>query len=613
MTILNTVVSVKKGASADSTMELPIQTSTSGNNISLFDGDYTATLSSASSGQTIGFKNDVFIVKDQNDSDSVVISKTETFPSGNFKSAVMSSTGVYLDDTKSSIVGTVDDEGFNVTYSASTSSSDGSVTVSDGYHYNNETDAPFYLGSSLTQTASQMVVHSEDFVEQTGPGSANYEIVGSAVTVDSNHVASGFTTSSYLKIPFGYDPATNSPSFEMVVHIKTPSNVDNGEGIGLQVMDGIANQWWLRFGVNSSTIFLKLNGSAGGSGSYTVSGNTEYYIKVSVTNSAVLSISTDGTNYTNVLTLSSTKFSSASGVVDYFYLGYNRADPVFTGSIYLDDCYIKFNGATVWTAYSLSTYKQGTLFLKKPTATSTSSVIIANGISQPVNNYTVVGSPTITNGVASGFSNSNYLTLSNCVKDASSSFEIVTAVNRNNPSLTGYNYSIFDCATRSSISIYLGSAYKLLFWVSSNGGLLSDVAEITGTTTLSVGTKYYVKATYDSSTGYALYLSTDGSTWTLEGTSSSTTLPYSTDPGDLLIGRHRYMTQGYFPGSIYLNDTYIMVDGELAWQAITPSHPIGPVDTSKEYCGSVVDPLNKGKVVTMDTTLTKILSVGDSA
>ena len=245
-------------------------------------------------------------------------------------------------------------------YNASTCAFDGSIDLSEGYiKIGNDTwwtpyktitakQGTLFLTKPTSTTTSSVIVANTAAV----PATNNYEIVGSDVTVDSNHIASGFTSSSYLKIPFGYDPATNSPSFEMVVHIKTPSNVDNGEGIGLQVMDGIANQWWLRFGINSNVTFLRLNGSASSGATYTLSGNTEYYIKVSVTNSAALSISTDGTNYTNVVTLSSTKFSSASGVVDYFYLGYNRADPVFTGSIYLDDCYIKFNGETVWVPYT---------------------------------------------------------------------------------------------------------------------------------------------------------------------------------------------------------------------------------------------------------------------
>ena len=87
MPIINTVVSGGGGSpvSADTTMTLPIETSTSENNIEMFNGDFTSTLSEALSGQTRGYKNDAYLVQDPDDNINVVLSKTGVFPVGSFK------------------------------------------------------------------------------------------------------------------------------------------------------------------------------------------------------------------------------------------------------------------------------------------------------------------------------------------------------------------------------------------------------------------------------------------------------------------------------------------------------------------------------------------------
>lgn len=179
-------------------------------------------------------------------------------------------------------------------------------------------------------------------------------------------------------------------------------------------------------------------------------------------------------------------------------------------------------------------------------------------------NYTVVGSPTISDGVASGFSDDDYLSCENYLNNSSSSFEVVTAVKMTTASSS---VGIFDTSGVSTHNIRLttSTTNTVRLRISTDGSETYAV-DITGTTPLTVGTKFYIKATYNSSTGYALYTSTDGSTWTTEGISSVTTRPYSSAINSIIIGDNA--ATGYsLTGSIYLSDSYINVNGSRVWTA----------------------------------------------
>ena len=159
--IINSVISGGGSpVSADTTMELPIDVSTSGNNISAFNGDYTSTLSDSTTGQTRGYKNDVYLVKDQDDNTDIVLSKSGTFPTGSFKSAVMSSTSIYLDDTKTNIVGTESPVGFEVSYNPSVDGGGnysivGSPTITNNVLINPSSSAYLYTNNYYSLDISQ--------------------------------------------------------------------------------------------------------------------------------------------------------------------------------------------------------------------------------------------------------------------------------------------------------------------------------------------------------------------------------------------------------------------------------------------------------------------------
>lgn len=195
-------------------------------------------------------------------------------------------------------------------------------------------------------------------------------------------------------------------------------------------------------------------------------------------------------------------------------------------------------------------------------------------------NVTVVGSPTISSSfVASGFSDSSYLTTSNILNNASSSFELVTAINMTTAS--NNNLGIFDTSGVSTHNIRFttSSTNTLHLRISTSGGETYPI-DITGTTPLTVGTKFWCKVTYSSLTGYALYISTDGETWTPEGTSSTTTRPYSSANSEIVIGDN--VASGLtLTGSIYLQDTYINVNnGEYEWHAVNTTTDKTKIDVS---------------------------------
>lgn len=182
--------------------------------------------------------------------------------------------------------------------------------------------------------------------------------------------------------------------------------------------------------------------------------------------------------------------------------------------------------------------------------------------------YTVVGSPTISSSfVASGFSDSNYLTCPNIINNASSSFELVTAVSLS--SASNNNNGIFDTSgsTTHNIRLTTSATNTVRLRITTDGSETYPV-DITGTTTFTVGQKLFIKCTYDSTTGYALYTSTDGATWNPEGTSATTTRPYSSANSEIMIGDNA-ATGMSLNGSLYLEDSYINVNnGEYEWHAV---------------------------------------------
>ena len=193
-------------------------------------------------------------------------------------------------------------------------------------------------------------------------------------------------------------------------------------------------------------------------------------------------------------------------------------------------------------------------------------------------NAVITGNPTINSDVVcSGFSDSNYLSINNLIKNIQTSFELVTAIKLDETAVSKSALGILDSTQEyiSSLGAYTGIGIRLTTYSNgsvrlriSNTGDTEYPVDIKGTTVLDVNTKYWVKVSYNTTDGYVLYTSTDGETWTSEGTSAEIVKPFN-DTKKYIIGDNAANASS-LPGSIYLKDTYISVDGVVVWKGVKP-------------------------------------------
>ena len=192
-----------------------------------------------------------------------------------------------------------------------------------------------------------------------------------------------------------------------------------------------------------------------------------------------------------------------------------------------------------------------------------------NQTNNTTTNFTIVGNPTINDGVASNFSDNNYLSVANQLSSSLSSFEIVTAIS---VSQYGDNSGILDAENYTvghTIRLSVTSDGKVRFRISTDGSEIYPV-NITSTNSIALNTKTFIKITYNISTGYVLYLSPNGSIWTQEATSSMVSRPFYSSSSIWRMGDNSAI--GYaLNGLLYLYDTYVKVDNALVWAPYTLS------------------------------------------
>lgn len=175
-------------------------------------------------------------------------------------------------------------------------------------------------------------------------------------------------------------------------------------------------------------------------------------------------------------------------------------------------------------------------------------------------NFTKIGSPTINNGVVSGFSSSNYLQLNNTV-NLGNNFEIVFKINLTSYTSSGVGNNIFSGKNNQYIIFYINSNGKLSFDIGNGSSWI--ISSSIGTTTIPLNTDYYVKLTYNG-TSYISYSSTDGNTWTQESIeASSQIIPSFTG----LIGVTRSLSEPLL-GSIDLKESYININNNTWWSCM---------------------------------------------
>lgn len=179
--------------------------------------------------------------------------------------------------------------------------------------------------------------------------------------------------------------------------------------------------------------------------------------------------------------------------------------------------------------------------------------------------YTKVGSPSIVDGVASGFSATNYV-FANSVLDTSQDFEIFTQLK------SGVWEYTFNTIFRNTYGTNPGNvgfvigidgaSYKIQTFIrDSNGNHIADGG--LGKTTFQTNTDYIIRF---EQKGYTvnLYSSSDyGETWVLENAWTLSSKIRNSGQGVSFGGGNHSLTNQYFPGEIDLNQTYIKVNDKL--------------------------------------------------
>lgn len=185
-------------------------------------------------------------------------------------------------------------------------------------------------------------------------------------------------------------------------------------------------------------------------------------------------------------------------------------------------------------------------------------------------NATVVGSPTITDNVVSGFSSSNYLTAPEVFNPGTSPWEMVWSITTSNDFSTTYQ-EIFAQANVGTAAV---DGYDLRTDL-GRIGLYVDGRFYLSTTTFQKNTKYLIKMEYTGSF-YKLSYSTDnGTNWIEEFNIASTGIGTPNLSAPQYIGKWGYNTApNPFKGSIDLSQSYIKINGKYWWKGTKPVYDL---------------------------------------
>ena len=166
---------------------------------------------------------------------------------------------------------------------------------------------------------------------------------------------------------------------------------------------------------------------------------------------------------------------------------------------------------------------------------------------------TIKGTLTENDGVFSGFSASNYLQLQNDI-DTSKDWEFV--VKFDNTTSKYHSVILGSNSTANSIKIEVSYGTRFFIFLSSNGTSWNIATGAYGlTNAMSLGNTYYMKLTYSTTSGYNLYLSTDGKEWVSQYTNGATNPLYMTN-SKFALGASLFDNNS-LGGGIDLNRSYV--------------------------------------------------------
>ena len=366
---------------------------------------------------------------------------------------------------------------------------------------------------------------------------SKFTVVGSPNITDDG-IASGFSTANYITTSSSFNFAS-AQSFEILLAITTPSNTasvtsysgffntlssDNTEFItvGYELEN---SHFVYRVGTTTGTFWNIYS-------SNTIQPDTKYYIKIKVDNTTVtIQISTNGTDW---ITDASGTISSPLNINNVLRFGTDRSlSRPFEGTIDLKSIAIWADGIPVFSGN-----KTGIDVIKP-------------------DNFEVVGTPTITDdGIASGFSGSNYPNLVYNVNSLPSSWGCTCK---------GITSSLPQ--TNSQELIYIKDTIddNILLRVSIDGNTSKFVFSCRNSTNLYTNTFYNIQ----SNTQYTVSIKANGNNLTItlndEIVVDMDNFNVSSDIQFISFGQS---TNGvrYWQGSIDLNSIQVYINGNLVYQ-----------------------------------------------
>lgn len=310
-------------------------------------------------------------------------------------------------------------------------------------------------------------------------------------------------------------------------------------------------------------------------GTTLLSSNVEYYFKFGFTGTAyVFYISTDkGKTWTLEKSFSRTlppRVLTSNSVSFGNWTNRSGHDEYAEGSFDLRGISIinSETGDTIWKAVkSVEGTKEDHTY-SEPDVKQILSIHKPTGNTEP--NATVVGSPTITDNVVSGFSSSNYLTAPEVFNPGTSPWEMVWSITTSNDFSTTYQ----EIFAQANVGFTAVDGYDLRTDL-GRIGLYVDEKYYLSTTTLQNNTKYLIKMEYTGSF-YKLSYSTDnGTNWIEDFNIASTGIGTPNLSTPQYIGKWGYNTSpNPFKGSIDLSQSYIKINGKYWWKGTKPEYDL---------------------------------------
>ena len=360
-----------------------------------------------------------------------------------------------------------------------------------------------------------------------------YSIVGTPTIVDG--ILSNTDINNYIKTTSQIDFSTEF-NLEFYVRFKTPSSLISG----FQTIISTGNWDTPLLALTGSTYYY-IAGYGGDAFQTQLALNTYYRAKLVRKDETTWQTFVYNDNGELLTTSEQTKTITYTNKNILFGCPYGSASPVIP-EIVLKDCYIKVNGITWFNG-------------KQTQSTSIQDIKFNNNVG-----YEIVGSPTINNGVVSGFSDNNYLFINQQTINLSN---IVFYMKFTTGSLENSNLeTIAQIATT-------GGALPLGFYIQNK----QFACFYSGTNNNNIYT--FVNQTLSPNTTYEAEFKTVNSVRSLKfgpaGNMQDITLTQGSDSDfEGSVSKPIQFGNGYpdlvsqFTGSIDLNNTYIKVNG-ITW------------------------------------------------